>query len=212
MSINLPIPKCHCGKETVYRKDSNGNCYSARCSMKCRSNDLSFCKKISETKYNLYKNKEWKEQTEKKKTSTTMKHYGVEYPMQNIPSFEKQQMACFKKDENGLHGYEPYVYGFLKQLYPSIQHGTSYLKYRNLKIEWIGSDNKNHRSYPDFFSEELNSFIEIKSEYTRKLHHNKLIMCKDALNRMRYGYIICVVYPKKKFIFETYGIEHIIKE
>ncbi len=33
--------------------------------------------------------------------------------------------------------------------------------------------------------------------------------CKDSLHNLGYGYIICVVKPKKSFTFETYNIEHI---
>jgi hypothetical protein len=207
--LELPIPRCHCGKKTEYRKNKEGNYYPARCSLKCRSLDKEFCKKISKIKISLYQDPEWKEKTENKKRLTTFQNYGVEYPMQNILVFEKQQAACFEKDENGLHGYEPFVYGFLKQLYPCIQNGTQYLKDNNLFIKWLGEDNKQHRSYPDFFCSEVNLFIEIKSEYTRKLHHEKLMKCKDALHDMKYGYGICVVNPNKSYAIEMYNLEFI---
>ena len=50
----------------------------------------------------------------KEKIETTKENYGVDYPMQNIEIFKRQQESCFSKDENGLHGYEPFAYKFLK--------------------------------------------------------------------------------------------------
>lgn len=198
---------CNCGK--VVNESAKGRKW---CSIQCRSNDKSYCNTISEIKSKLYNDPKWKEKVEFKKISTTLERFGVKYPMQNISSFEKQQAACFEKDENGHHGYEPYVYPFLFQIYPLIQNGTNYLKENNLIIEWDGNDGKKHRSYPDFFSEEINSFIEVKSDYTRKLHENKLMKCKDELFNMKYGYIICIVNPRKEFIFKLYNHFYITDE
>ena len=192
---------CHCGKEI--HKDRK------YCSFLCRSADKTYCKKISNTKLRLYADPQWKLDTEDKKISTTLRNYGVEYPMQNIDIFSKQQASCFEKDENGLHGYEPYVYPFLMQLYPTIQLGTRYLKDNNLEIKWLSNDGKQHRSYPDFFVNELNSFIEIKSEYTRNLHTGKLASCAEALYAMKYGYYICIVRPNSSFKFEQYNQRYI---
>lgn len=192
---------CHCGKKI--HKDRK------YCSMLCRSGDLDYCKKISKIKKDLYSDPQWKSLTESKKISTTLKKYGVEYVMQNVDVFNKQQAACFEKDQNGLVGYEPYAYPFLKQLYQSLQIGTDYLKSNNLEIKWKANDGKYHRSFPDFFAEEIHSFIEIKSEYTRKLHDGKLKKCLDRLYEMQYGYIICIVKPNKAFQFESYNQEYI---
>jgi len=204
ITLNSGPKICDCGN--IIKESFKGRKW---CSIKCRSNNKSYCKGISDIKTELYNNPSWKEETELKKTSSTLEHYGVKYPMQNIHSFEKQQAACFEKDKNGLHGYEHYVYPFLTQLYPSIQNGTTYLKNNNLTIRWIGEDNKEHRSYPDFYSQEIKSFIEIKSSYTRSLHEEKLMKCKDELYNMHYGYIICIVNPKKAFYFETYNHRYI---
>jgi hypothetical protein len=193
--------KCHCGIEI--HKDRK------YCSFKCRSDDPSFCKKLSRVKTAHYKDLRKKKETEDKKIATTLKNFGVEYPMQNVEIFKRQQASCFKKDENGLHGYEPFVYGYLKQLYSDLELGTDYLEDNSIEIKWLGTDNKLHRSYPDFFSKQLGSFIEVKSEYTRNLHNEKLLRCKEALYTMKYGYIICVVNPKKSFNFETFNEEYI---
>jgi hypothetical protein len=195
---------CSCGNVII-------NSHKGRrwCSITCRSNDRYYCRGISNIKTKLYNNNEWKTLVESKKVATTVDHYGVCYPMQNIILFEKQQAACFNKDENGHHGFEPHAYPFLKQAYPDIQNGTSFLKTNNIVIKWVGEDKKEHRSYPDFYSEVLNTFIEIKGDYTRSLHNEKLMKCKNALHSMHYGYIICVVKPKKSFSFETYNHEYI---
>lgn len=202
-------PRCICGKITEFRKSKNGESYSACCSMTCRSMDKRYTNSISKRKLQLYSDPIWKEKVENKKIVTTLKNFGVEYPMQDVKIFERQQASCFKKDKDGLHGYEPYVYGFLKQLYPEIQLGTTYLKENNLKIKWLGHDNKEHRSYPDFYCLEINSFIEIKSAYTFSLHYEKIMKCKNRLSEMEYGYIIIVVDPRSSFVMETYNLEFI---
>lgn len=198
---------CECGN--IVQKSFQGRRY---CCIRCRSNNKKYCKSISDIKSALYNDKEWKKTTENKKVATTVEHYGVSYPMQNVVIFEKQQAACFKKDENGLHGYEPNVYPFLRQLYPDILNGTKYLKDNKIEIKWIGDDGKYHHSYPDFFCESINSFIEVKSDYTRKEHDYKIMKCKDELYNMGYGYYICTVKPKKSFYFETYNHRYTDKD
>jgi len=197
------MKNCYCGKEI--HKDRK------YCSFDCRSSDPSYCKKISKTKTNLYNNPLWKLEVEKKKVDTTRENFGVDYPMQDTTIFKKQQASCFKKDSNGLHGYEPFAYKFLSQIYQDILLGTEYMESNNIKIQWIGIDNKSHRSYPDFFIRSINSFIEIKSKYTFSLHEEKLFRCQQELYNMNYGYIICVVEPNKSFQFYTYN-EQFIKE
>jgi hypothetical protein len=195
---------CNCG--TMVRDSRKGRKW---CSFKCRSKDKKYRKSISSTKTALYEDEKWKEGVEAKKVATCKKNNGVDYPMQNVEIFEKQQAACFEKDENGLHGYEPYVYPFLKNLYPSIQLGSTYLKENNIKIKWFDNEGKQHYSYPDFYSPEMNTFIEVKSDFTLKEHFYKIMKCKDSLYEMGYGYVTCLVKPKKKFEFTLYNHEYI---
>ena len=203
------IPKCVCGKITTFRKSKSGEIYPANCSLVCRSMDKRYTDSISKRKSELYADPDWKEKVENKKTATTLKNFGVKYPMQDVMIFEKQQASCFRKDENGLHGYEPHIFPFLKNLYDDIELGTEYLRSENIKIQWTGSDEKIHRSYPDFFSKTINSFIEVKSQYTFSLHRDKLVKCKDRLCEMGYGYITIVVNPKRSFVMETHNLEFI---
>jgi len=195
---------CRCGN--ILKSSRLGTKY---CSIKCRSADKHYCRSISNRKFKLYSDPKWKDKTEKKKVETTLKNYGVRYPMQDITLFKKQQASCFKKDENGLHGYEPLAYPFLKQLYSDLTLGTSFLEEHSIEIKWTGDDGKSHRSYPDFFTETNNLFIEIKSDYTRKLHNAKLVSCYKRLNEMGYGYVIVVVIPNKTFLIETFNLDYI---
>jgi len=206
---NLPIPRCICGKITTILINKEGEYYPSRCSIACRSNDRKYTSKISKTKSIQYSDINWKTAIENKKIKTTYANYGVNYPMQDISIFEKQQVRCFKKDKNGLQGYEPFIFPFLQNLYDDIQLGLKYLKNNNMKIKWIDGTKIRH-SYPDFFVPSINSFIEIKSMYTYQLHFNKLMKCKDALNLMNYGYIVAIVNPNKSYSFQTYNIKHII--
>lgn len=208
---DLLPPKCHCGKSTAYSL-IKGKWVSARCSISCRSTSIDYISALSKSKKAVYQDSIRKREIENKKSNTLMKNYGVAHPMQNIELFLKQQKACFKKDNMGLHGYEPLVYPQLIEMYPDLVLGTSYLKNRQLVIEWIGDDHKKHRSYPDFFSESLNAFIEIKSTYTRERHNNKLMKCRDRLNEMHFGYFIVTYNMKKSLTIENFNVEYTTNE
>lgn len=206
---DLNPPTCDCGTPTLWAISSDGEFYPTVCSMQCRSKSKRYTSILSKIKTELYNDEEWKKSVESKKSETLLKNYDVSHPMQSIELFLKQQKSCFKKDENGLHGYEPFVYPFILSLYPDITLGTDYLAANSLQIRWLGEDKKFHLSYPDFFSKEINTFIEVKSEYTRKKHDAKLKKCQEALLKMNIGYIIITCTPKKKFILECFNKEYI---
>jgi hypothetical protein len=195
---DLKPPKCNCGKNTAYNRAISGEIYAASCSMACRSNDKRFCYNISSTKTKLYADSDWKTNTENKKISTTMSHYGVEYPMQNAMLHKKQQKSSFQLDKDGLRGYESNSLKLLNMLYTNIVSGTDYLIKTNQNIKWKDEQGKNRRSYPDFFISDINSFIEIKSLYTREKGRYKLEKCREALCLMGFGYIIITIQPKTK--------------
>lgn len=214
---DLPAPKCQCGAVTSLRKDVKNNWYATYCSIKCRSNDPAFGNKISVTKSLLYADEQWKRQTEFKKETTMLSRYGVRSPMQNPHLHLKQQASCFQSDENGLRGYESQGLDFLRNRYENIVNGTIYLKNSGLTIEWLDDNGVSRRSYPDFFVDSINSFIEIKSRYTRRKGNNKLIKCKDRLSEMGIGYVIITIEPNKRitgkktniFEIETFNLEYI---
>ncbi len=195
--------KCYCGNEIK-------NMYSGRkyCSITCRSKDKQYRDSISTKKTMLYSDKDWKRDVEDKKKNTTFSNFGVEYPMQNVDVFLRQQSSCFKKDVNGLHGYEPVVYPFLKNLYHDLELGSAYLKLSNSEIKW-DNNGKSHRSYPDFFSQSANLYIEIKSRYTYNNHVWKIMKCKERLQEMKIGYSIIIVNPRRSFEIYSFNTEYI---
>ena len=211
---DLPPPKCNCGKDTIYNISSLNDIYAASCSIGCRSKDKRFCNNISSTKFKLYNDPMWKADVENKKVSTTNLHYGVDYPMQNTSLHKKQQKSCFQSDENGLRGYEPNALKLLNTLYTDVVLGTDYLLESKQAIRWLDDTGRSHRSYPDFFINSINSFVEIKSLYTREKGRYKLEKCKEALHLMGIGYIIITIQPKSAAhmpinTIETFNLEFI---
>ena len=122
---DLLPPKCHCGKPTSYGLSKN-KWVELRCSMKCRSASVEYITALSKSKNATYQIPGRKQEIESKKSNTLMKNYGVAHPMQNIELFLKQQSSCFKKDKDGLHGYEPIVYPQLITMYPDLVLGKTY--------------------------------------------------------------------------------------
>lgn len=205
MKNNSGPIKCPVCNTTI----SNAHKNQKWCSIICRSKDKEYGAKISKVKTALYKDPVWKAETEAKRCKTTREIYGVDYPMQNVDIFNKQQKACFDQDENGLYGFEPHAYELLRVVYPTIMNGHTYLKENNLEIKWLGDDGKWHHSYPDFFCPEINTFIEVKSSYTRQIHDYKLMKCIEELKNMKIGYMICVAYPRKGLKFEIFNLDYI---
>lgn len=206
---DFPPPKCDCGAITGWSTSESGQFYQTCCSMACRSKSKRYTGILSKKKKELYSDSTWKDEVESKKSSTLLKNYNVKHPMQSTELFLKQQSSCFKKDENGLHGYEPFIYPLLLTLYPDVILGTDYLSDQNMKIQWYDDKNKLHSFYPDFYSNELNSFIEIKGDYTREKHEYKLRKCRQALNALNFGYIILTCTPNKSIKIECFNREYI---
>jgi hypothetical protein len=208
---DLLPPVCICGKATEYKKSSTGDFYATSCSFECRSKDVRYCKRISSTKTELYKNDKWKRQVEDKKIATCTLHHNVPHPMQSAVLHKKQQHASCQTGKNGLRGFEPQGLEYLLQFYADVISGTDYLISTEQAIKWKGRDNKYHRSYPDFFVNDINAFVEIKSVYTREIGEYKLMQCAARLAEMEYGYVILTISPKKLYTQETFN-EQFIEE
>jgi hypothetical protein len=208
---DLLPPKCDCGNPTQWKIDSTGSFYEVNCSIECRSLSKRFSSALSSVKTRLYEDAIWKKAVEGKKRKTLLKNYNVEHPMHSVELFQKQQKSCFSKNQSGLQGYEPFAYPLLSALYPDVVSGPEFMSDNNLTITWIDNQGKQRRSYPDFFSTDLNSFIEIKSGYTRNLHDYKLMKCKDSLNKLQIGYIILTCKPKRSIVIECYNKEFILE-
>lgn len=167
-------------------------------------------KKISSIKKDLYAIPEIKADIEKKKTSTTMKNFGVMYPMQNPESFEKQKKSSFQTHEvDGmmLQGYEPRAYRFLKMMYDEVIQGSAFLKLKDLKLTWIDSTNKMRFTYPDFFVPSISSFVEVKGSYTREIDDEKIMKTKESLMKLGFGYYVLTIHPNKYISIESLHIQ-----
>jgi len=114
---------------------------------------------------------------------TNMEKYGVENPQQNINFFNRQQMSALKmKKFENLHYQGSYELDFLEKYYKKviIENGMT-IRY-----------NKNKIYFPDFFIPELNLIIEIKSEYTFKLHESKNLEKRKACIEQGYNFIFII--------------------
>ena len=137
---------------------------------------------------------------ESRKIVTNIKNLRAPHPMQSPISQDKQLKSCFKNGkmvgDMYLIGYEPLAYDYLVNLeYKNIQQGTHYLKQTTSSLCWTDDVGKTHRSFPDFFIPEINTFVEVKSDYTRKIHSYKIMKAKDACLKLGYDYTILTIRP-----------------
>jgi len=117
--------------------------------------------------------------------TTNLKKYGVEYPQQNINIFNKQQKSGFNakrfKDSN-IHYRGTYELDFLEKYYDKI----------NIKNGMTIRYNENKVYFPDFYFPKLNLIIEIKSEYTYKLHETKNLNKQKSCLEQGYNFIFII--------------------
>lgn len=175
------------------------------CSNPCFHKNADASKLISKSKIKLYSDPVWKQSVENKKTSTTMKNYGVLYPMQNAESFEKQKKSSFQtKLHKGmeLQGYEPQVFDFIEGMFGSIQQGSSFLSCVNDKLTWIDKNGKSHATFPDFYVDDIKSFVEVKGDYTREIDNEKIMNTAIACRDKGYGYYVVTFIQKKRRIYQ----------
>lgn len=207
LNRTLPHTCKTCGTPTRYIPEFG---YRDYCSVTCRSKSREYRKKISVVKTAKYSDPTWKANVEKAKEETLMSRFGVRSPMHSVDLHQKQQKSCYGKKE--LAGYEKHGLEFLRRRFAGeIVNGTDYLKSRKMKISWQDDQNKERRSYPDFFIPEANCFVEIKSTYTRKVGDYKLGKCAEALDKLGYGYVIITITPRHRtrYILETKNARNI---
>jgi hypothetical protein len=118
--------------------------------------------------------------------------YGVSYPMQRPDIFKKQLLTSYKiiyyNDE--LFSQGSYELDFLNycennSIIDLISNGPS--------IEYIlESNNTNHTYHSDFFIENLNLIIEIKSTYTYNIHLDKNLMKRKYSKLNGYNFIFII--------------------
>ena len=134
----------------------------------------------------------------KKFEETCLEKYGFNNPMQNDKVFEKTlKNSYFKKNFNDLKYQGTYELDFIK-------------KYENLNIKNCKSinyyfNNKTRKYYPDFYYEEKNLIIEIKSDYTYSKFLEKNLAKQKRCLELGYNFIFIINKKYDEF-------EKIIKE
>lgn len=205
--IKAGIEECVC--KVCHKDISHDSRLPKYCSMECYKSDPEASERLSAIKRELYRDQEWKLTVEAKKMATNTRNFGRPHPMQNPESFEKQKMSSFKKkDVKGmsLQGFEPNALEYLSMFQCSIIQGSS----SSTSLSYIDQEGKCRYSFPDFYCEELNSFIEVKSHYTYSVAKdsqikNAISACKDK----RKGYIVMIVEPRKSVLFMYFNQEYI---
>ncbi len=122
-----------------------------------------------------------------RKKETSMKNYNVEYPCQDLNIFNKQQMSCFLlKEYNGFKYRGTYELDFIIFC---IKNNISIKNSKN-RIEYY--TDKKHYYFPDFYLEELNLIIEIKSKYTYKKNLEVNLAKQQATINNGFDYIFII--------------------
>lgn len=199
---------CYCGSSKTTLSFTRLPVFcSTECYKSCPDGKL----KISRIKRELYANEEWKERTESKKIATNRKRFGCDHAMQNPESFEKQQASSYSvKLHKGIkmQGYEPQVYDYITRVFQlDIISGSDFLNKNNERLIWRCNENKKHYTYPDFYSPLLNSFIEVKSDYTRLKNDYKINKTADLRRDKGYGYYVITHRPNLQYF--KFCIEHL---
>lgn len=134
---------------------------------------------------------------------TNTERYGVEYPAQNSIIFNKTQKTQFKiKEYKGIKYQGSYELDFLEfcdsnNIIDKVSKINS-IKYKhNDKIKYY---------HPDFFIEELNLIIEIKSDYYYELYLEKNICKKKSCIEQGYDFIFIINKDYIEFLNKKTGL------
>jgi len=121
----------------------------------------------------------------KKVEFTCLKRYGFKNPMQNDEIFEKQLKNCYHTQHfNKLKYKGSYELDFIKKY--------EHLNITNCKsFEYIYNDKK-RKYFPDFYYEEKNLIIEIKSDYTYNKFLQKNLAKQKACIDQGYNFIFII--------------------
>lgn len=129
------------------------------------------------------------EDQKKKKRKTSLIKYGTNYPIQNENIFIKNQLSCFllkKHTETNLYyrgTYEKHFLDFCVINNINIKQGKRILYYFN---------NNQHYYFSDFFIEELNLIIEIKSDWIYKKDLLKNIAKMEYTLKCGYDFLFLI--------------------
>ena len=136
----------------------------------------------------------YSEEVKHKRNKNNLEKYGVENPSQYAEFEEKKSKSQFKYKEyilpSGkvikLQGYEPKCFDILLEIYSEkeILHKKTDVP----EIWYIGTDNKKHRYYPDFYIPKENMIIEVKSTYTYEVNLEINLLKQQACLELGYKF------------------------
>lgn len=233
-NINF-IPKCpFCGKEVRYR--GNGMGYHVYCSPKCAKNSKKVKEKYKKTciqKYgyecNLSKGCDNRKKMEKnlikkygvknvsqlnfvkdKKRTTYQKNHKEPHPLWGNTWYEIK-LPSGKKEK--VQGYERFAIDKILEKYNEQQIFISYKSIKKKIGEIIyKKNNKLYRYYPDFYIQQDNKIIEVKSLFTLKNNFDDLKLKRDACLDKGLNFEIWVMNYKGEIINNEEDTKKLLKK
>ena len=131
------------------------------------------------------------EVSKNKLKETNMQRYGVEYPMQVVEFFNKQQKSSFsilEFEDTELYYQSTYELDFLLKMKEVGQiHNI-----RRGKVIYYYENGLKRAHFPDFYMENLNIIIEIKSNYTYNKYLDRNILKQKACVDIGYNYLYII--------------------
>jgi len=130
------------------------------------------------------------EESKRKLRETNIKRYGVEYPMQVLEFFEKQQ-----KNSKKINYYNDKLYyqSSYEKHFLDYMNNINMLDYveRGFCVDFI-FENKTRKHFPDFYISKYNLIVEIKSDYYYNKYLDKNISKMNACIEIGYNYLYIV--------------------
>lgn len=129
--------------------------------------------------------------------NTNIEKYGVEFPAQNSEIYTKTQKTQLKiMVYKGIPYQGTYELDFLKNC-DSLNILDKIKKIKSIKYKL---DGKNKYYHPDFFIEDLNLIIEIKSNYYYNLYHEKNICKQKSCINQGYDFLFIIDKDYTEFL------------
>lgn len=128
---------------------------------------------------------------------TNIKKYGVEFPAQNSEIFIKTQKSQFKlKEYKGIKYQGTYELHFL-EFCDSIGILDKINKIKSIKYNF---NDKQKYYHPDFYIEELNLIVEVKSDYYYNLYLEKNLCKEKSCIERGYDFIFIINKDYTEFL------------
>lgn len=156
---------------------------------------------------------------EERRRATCLERYGVDNPILVPGSLEKVRITCFKRygvrspsqRSNSVHGkWKNITIGHKKfrvQGYEDVflqRHSEFNFSIDQLvcgrkncpTVPWTDSNSVNHVYFPDFYVQDENLLIEIKSSWTFEKNKEVTLMKLDAAKKMGFK-TMCIVFSSR---------------